>query len=84
MFPFLKTGIIILCTHNSGKCLVFKMLLNNLHKIGIKYVLPVIKYSFIKLSNNDQLFSFTGPIINTETCSRHCTGKNRYFNCLFC
>jgi hypothetical protein len=42
------------------------MLLNNLHKIGIKYVLPVIKYSFIKLSNNDQLFSFTGPIINTE------------------
>jgi hypothetical protein len=39
--------LLILCTHNSGKCLVFKMLLNNLHKIGIKYVLPVIKYSFI-------------------------------------
>lgn len=50
MFPFLKAGVIILCTHYSGKYLVFKMLLNNLHEIGIKDVLPVIKYCQITIN----------------------------------
>jgi hypothetical protein len=49
MCPFLNTGIIILCTHNSGYIPVFIILLKSFPKIGIKYALPVIKYSFIKL-----------------------------------
>jgi hypothetical protein len=37
--PFLNTGIIILCTHNSGYIPVFIILLKSFPKIGIKYAL---------------------------------------------
>jgi hypothetical protein len=56
---------LITSTLRKGYIPVFIILLKSFPKIGIKYALPVIKYSFIKLSNPVDLSHFKSRI-NTK------------------